>query len=250
MSLYQVQQSWSEYSKSLSSPAVDTLPKKTLISQLSSPTSHSSTPDSSSSSLSNTTAQTTPSGDGASTPSEPADPISESPLFVTWNTISPSDDEKHLRGCIGTFSSLPLFTALPSYALTSALSDTRFSPISLRELPTLSVSVTLLTDFEPASSPLDWEIGTHGIKINFKDRGRRYGACYLPDVMVEQEWNQEEAVISAMRKGGWSGRKSAWKDVSELEVVRFKGEADHLDYEDFKKWREWEEKNGAGIKRM
>lgn len=55
--------------------------------------------------------------------------------------------------------------------------------------------------------------------------------------------------MSAMRKGGWGGRKSAWREVTSLEVVRFRGEADHLDYEEFKDWREWEDKHGEGRKR-
>ncbi len=60
---------------------------------------------------------------------------------------------------------------LPKYALIAALNDTRFSPISLKELPELQVGVSLLVNFEPTSHPLDWEIGTHGIEIDFKHRG-------------------------------------------------------------------------------
>jgi len=67
--------------------------------------------------------------------------------------------------------------------------------------------------------------------------------------MVEQGWEREEAVVSAMRKGGWTGRRKEWRDVKDLEVERFRGDADHLDYSDYKKWREWENKNGAGAKR-
>lgn len=63
-----------------------------------------------------------------------------SPLFVTWKT---SRDQR-LRGCIGTFSELNLHSGLKEYALTSALKDTRFDPISRDELPRLTVSVSIL----------------------------------------------------------------------------------------------------------
>ena len=163
--------------------------------------------------------------------------IDESPLFVTWNTI---DSHGHsLRGCIGTFEALPLAEGLSSYALTSALHDTRFSPISLRELPSLSVSVTLLTDFEPAADELDWELGTHGIRISFLTKGRRYGACYLPDVATEQDWTKEETMVSLMRKAGWGGKKEKWREVGDIKVVRFRGDALSLDYKEFKAWRVW-----------
>lgn len=49
-----------------------------------------------------------------------------------------------LRGCIGTFSELNLHSGLKEYALTSALKDTRFDPISREELPKLTVSVSIL----------------------------------------------------------------------------------------------------------
>lgn len=60
---------------------------------------------------------------------------------------------------------------------------------------------------------------------------------------VEQGWEKEESVVSLMRKGGWRGRESGWKEV-EMEVVRFQGHAESLGYEEFKAWREWVGKRG------
>jgi hypothetical protein len=68
--------------------------------------------------------------------------------------------------------------------------------------------------------------------------------------MVEQGWEQEEAVVSAMRKGGWSGRRKEWREVRELEVVRFRGDKEDLEWSEFERWREWEGKNGKGTKRV
>jgi uncharacterized protein (TIGR00296 family) len=119
----------------------------------------------------------------------------------------------------------------------------RFSPITARELPNLEVAVTLLTDFEEADDADDWELGTHGLRISFYYHGKRYGATYLPDVAVEQGWSKEETVVSLMRKAGWVGRKEKWTEV-ELDVVRYQGKKEKVEYGEFKRWREWVEGKG------
>jgi len=86
---------------------------------------------------------------------------------------------------------------------------------------------------------MDWELGVHGIRISFYVKGRRYGACYLPDVATEQGWTKEETIVSLMRKGGWAGRKDKWREVGEIKVVRYRGEAATCDYNTFKGWRDW-----------
>lgn len=171
---------------------------------------------------------------------------SDSPIFVTWNTISPDAtgdaNRLSLRGCIGTFQSSPLHTSIPSYAVTSALHDSRFSPIELKELSYLSVSVTLLTDFEECSDPLDWVIGLHGIQVYVRSRRKEWNSCYLPDVAVEQGWDREECVVNCMKKSGWDGTRMTWKSVDEIKVVRFQGSKASMEYEDWKNWRDWMDK--------
>ncbi len=83
-------------------------------------------------------------------------------------------------GCIGTFSPLNLHDGLKEYAITSAIYDSRFSPISIDELRHLNCSVSLLTNFEPGSSWNDWHIGTHGIRISFvNERGQKVSCAQL-----------------------------------------------------------------------
>ena len=147
-------------------------------------------------------------------------------------------------------------------APTSAFEDTRFAPISSSELPRLSVSVTLLTDFERAANPIDWELGTHGIRISFTWHGKRYGATYLPDGPKEQGWSKTETLVSLMRKAGWNGPKESWSRVLEgggssvsgalgwgrrsdqAEVIRYQGKKIGLDYAEWDGWREWCEQSG------
>ncbi|KAM9039596.1 AMMECR1-like protein isoform X1 [Sarcophilus harrisii] len=105
------------------------------------------------------------------------------PLFVTWKT----GRDKRLRGCIGTFSAMNLHSGLREYTLTSALKDSRFPPLTREELPKLFCSVSLLTNFEDASDYLDWEVGVHGIRIEFiNEKGVKRTATYLPEVAKEQ----------------------------------------------------------------
>jgi uncharacterized protein (TIGR00296 family) len=217
-------------------------------------------PPSSASSSSLQSANSTPSGPNSETPSsltsqsssstnlvdgEREGETEEHPLFVTWNTVSRSGD-KRLRGCIGTFEAQPLTTGLSSYALTAAFDDTRFSPISSRELPTLECAVTLLTNFEPVDDAMDWEIGTHGLRISFTEKGRRYGSTYLPDVASEQGWTKEEALVSLMRKAGWGGKKADWKKVA-LRVVRYQGKKVALGWGEWRSWRDWVDEEIADV---
>ncbi|KAF5541692.1 ammecr1 [Fusarium mexicanum] len=192
---------------------------------------HLAIPDASASSSSSSTSL------GASTPATSTSslpiPPTSAPLFVTWNTME--DGEPVLRGCIGTFEAQDLAEGIPEYALISALQDTRFSPIRKSELPTLQVAVTLLTDFEEVDDVFNWEIGVHGIRLSFYDRGRRYGSTYLPDVASEQGWTKEETLFSLIRKAGWTGSRGRWKDL-DLKVTRYQGKKTTLEYADYKKW--------------
>jgi AMME syndrome candidate gene 1 protein len=128
--------------------------------------------------------------------------------------------------------------------LFSAFEDHRFNPISLRELPSLECGVTLLTNFESVKDPMDWTIGTHGLRISFTHSNRRYGSTYLPDVAREQGWTREETMISLMRKAGWSGKSSDWRNVKDLNVVRYQGYRANLEYKEYGEWREWLEETG------
>lgn len=106
-----------------------------------------------------------------------------SPLFVTWKI----GEDKRLRGCTGTFCVTPLHQGLSKFALSSALKDTRFSPVTRDELSQLHVSVSLLLNFETGRDYLDWTVGVHGIRIEFSDeRGNYYSATFLPEVASEQ----------------------------------------------------------------
>ena len=105
-------------------------------------------------------------------------------------------------------------------------------------MPRLQACVTLLTDFEEVPDPYDWVVGTHGIRLSFRDKGRRYSSTYLPDVASEQGWTREEALFSLVRKAGWMGSRGKWKDL-DLRVTRYQGKRSDMSFEEFERWRDW-----------
>ncbi|KAJ2998676.1 hypothetical protein HDV02_004207 [Globomyces sp. JEL0801] len=121
----------------------------------------------------------------------PSFPNDEYPLFVTWKILD-SGYEPRLRGCIGSFNSMRLHKGLLDYARISAFKDSRFSPISLEEVDQLECGVSLLTNFEK---------GTHGVRISFKDdMDMKYSATYLPEVAESQGWDHQQTIDSLILK--------------------------------------------------
>ncbi|KAJ2356574.1 hypothetical protein GGF43_001981, partial [Coemansia sp. RSA 2618] len=154
------------------------------------------------------------------------DTSAEYPLFVTWNKLSSRGDEQ-LRGCIGNFSPMDLERGLREYALISAFKDTRFAPITLSEVERLSCSVSLLTDFEAGSDYLDWEVGTHGVWIEFRlPGGRRTTSTFLPEIAPEQGWSKGETIDHLLRKGGYE-RAITDEVRRSVKLTRYQSKKEH-----------------------
>uniref|UniRef100_A0A803YJM6 AMMECR nuclear protein 1 n=1 Tax=Meleagris gallopavo TaxID=9103 RepID=A0A803YJM6_MELGA len=90
------------------------------------------------------------------------------------------------------------------FVFNSALKDSRFPPMTRDELPRLFCSVSLLTNFEDVCDYMDWEVGVHGIRIEFiNEKGSKRTATYLPEVAKEQGWDHIQTIDSLLRKGGY-----------------------------------------------
>jgi len=167
-------------------------------------------------------------------PAPPSFPNDKYPLFVTWHKESRNGTDLSLRGCKGTFSSKEVHSGLQEFSLISALKDKRFSPVSQSELPKLECTVSLLFQFENCTDVYDWEIGTHGIIIDFtdpRDKSNR-NATYLPEVALEQKWTKEETVESLAHKAGYDGplTKAILKTI---QTTRYQSSISKLAYEDY-----------------
>lgn len=176
-----------------------------------------------------------------------------SPLFVTWETTSPSardfsssSSPPRLRGCIGTLTPRRLRGALDEYALLAGVRDARFPPVaSLPELRALACKVSLLAGYERAADWRDWDADVHGVTIEFEDPGaddgirggahrppRSFGATYLPGVIREQGWSKEEAMESLARKAGFEG--AVTEDVRRaMRVTRYRSSVARATYAEY-----------------
>ncbi|CAI9736873.1 Hypothetical predicted protein [Octopus vulgaris] len=151
------------------------------------------------------------------------------PLFVTWKI----GRDRRLRGCIGTFSAMNLHSGLREYAVTSAMKDSRFNPITKEEFPKLHCSVSILTHFEEATDYLDWEVGIHGIRIEFvNEKGHKKTATYLPEVAIEQGWDRLQTIDSLLRKGGYKGLIST-EVRKNVHLTRYRSEKVTVSYSDY-----------------
>eukprot|EP01116_Phalansterium_solitarium_P025682 TRINITY_DN9940_c0_g1_i1.p1 TRINITY_DN9940_c0_g1~~TRINITY_DN9940_c0_g1_i1.p1 ORF type:complete len:196 (-),score=32.70 TRINITY_DN9940_c0_g1_i1:404-991(-) len=166
----------------------------------------------------------------------PVFPNQAFPLFVTFHKESTRGEDHELRGCKGTFSPRQIHSGLAEFSLISALKDTRFPPVTPAEVPKLQCSVSLLTDFEERDDIHDWEIGTHGIIIDFYHGGRSLSATYLPEVAPEQEWNKHQTLASLVRKAGYQGHTSdAVLRTLGLKLTRYQSSQSKLSFKEYKK---------------
>ena len=119
-------------------------------------------------------------------------------VFVTLK------QQGHLRGCIGLpYPTRPLGDAIVEAAVSAALEDPRFLPVSQRELGDIALEVTVLTEPRPLRCPPEQlpgciEVGKHGLIVN----GLGTGGLLLPQVPVEYGWTSREFLDQTCIKAG------------------------------------------------
>ena len=123
-------------------------------------------------------------------------------VFVTLRQRADDD----LRGCVGMIEPrFPLPEAVRKAAVSAALEDPRFPPVSLAEMPALTIEVSVLGPLAP-SSPDAVEVGRHGVVVRHEGRS----ALLLPQVATEQGWDRETLLRNLCRKAGLP--VDAWRD--------------------------------------
>jgi AmmeMemoRadiSam system protein A len=121
--------------------------------------------------------------------------------FVTWKK------DGRLRGCIGSVEPWrPLAEDVEKNAVAALLRDPRFAPTQPRDLPKLSVDLSVMTPLEEVTDPLSQiEIGVHGVVAR---KGQRSGLL-LPQVAPEWGWDVPALLEQVCLKAGLPG--DAWK---------------------------------------
>lgn len=129
-------------------------------------------------------------------------------------------DGGSLRGCIGRMTpGAPLDRVVGAMALQAALNDRRFPPVSLAELPRLTIEISALTPMRPVSGPGDIVVQRDGVLLEKDGRS----AVFLPQVASEQGWTREEMLDQLCFKAGLpagSWRRGAAFSVFQAEVFR------------------------------
>ena len=107
----------------------------------------------------------------------------------------------------------------------------------------LRCEISLLSNFQPIQDPLGWEVGKHGIEIEFHgpqgkpDENETYRGTYLPHVAPEQGWDQVAAMESLLQKAGYKGGLQSVKDrfkmIRTYESIKF-----GMDFNEYKAFKE------------
>jgi hypothetical protein len=104
-----------------------------------------------------------------------------------------------LRGCIGQVeATAPLLEAVAHCAVSSAVRDPRFPPVTADELPELHIEISVMTKPEPIANIDEIVVGRDGLII---EKGLHRGLL-LPQVPVEWGWDREEFLQHLCRKAG------------------------------------------------
>lgn len=136
-------------------------------------------------------------------------------VFVTLSKIvgAPGRERKELRGCIGFPEPVkPLVSALIEAAIAAATEDPRFPPVTLSELGSIVIDVSVLTppkliDVEDRRVlPSMIKVGRDGL---IAERGFNRGLL-LPQVAVEEKWDAETFLSYTCLKAGLP--PECWKD--------------------------------------
>jgi uncharacterized protein (TIGR00296 family) len=131
--------------------------------------------------------------------------LRKSGVFVTLSKQRQGKAE--LRGCIGyPAPSTRLVQAVIECAISSATQDYRFSPVALQELESILFEISVLTPpilidvSNPLQIPSEIKVGKDGLII---ERGIHKGLL-LPQVPVENNWDEEEFLCQCCLKAGLS----------------------------------------------
>jgi AmmeMemoRadiSam system protein B/AmmeMemoRadiSam system protein A len=120
-----------------------------------------------------------------------------------------------LRGCIGLLAgSFPLGLTTAWMAVQAGVYDSRFSPVSLRELSGLEVEISVMTPMKPIAKPADIVVGRDGVVIQKNGRS----AVFLPQVATEQGWNLTEMLDNLCLKAGLP--TGSWKSGAQFRVFQ------------------------------
>ena len=131
----------------------------------------------------------------------PASLLAPAAAFVTLH------QRQTLRGCVGSLATdQPLWVSVTSAAVSAASRDPRFLPVAPREVPWLTIDVSVLGPRRPLRDASAFRPGVDGLIV---ERGDRRGLL-LPEVATDQGWGAREMLEATCWKAGLP--EDAWRD--------------------------------------
>jgi AmmeMemoRadiSam system protein A len=122
-----------------------------------------------------------------------------------------------IRGCVGRVDPADsLAEIVAQCAMTAALADPRFKPVTAEEMKEAEIEISVLSRPWPVR-PEEIELGNHGIIVS---RGAVRGLL-LPQVAVERRWSSAEFLDAACCKAGL--QPGVWHDP-ETNILAFTAE--------------------------
>jgi AmmeMemoRadiSam system protein A len=127
------------------------------------------------------------------------------PVFVTIHRGA------ELRGCIGTTSdTTPLYKAIQEMAVAAASRDPRFDPVTLDEVPSLVIEVSVLGERRRVTAPEDVSIGSDGLMVQARNRR----GLLLPQVAADHAWDARTFLDKTCEKAGLPPDAWTWSDAT------------------------------------
>jgi len=120
-----------------------------------------------------------------------------------------------LRGCIGRLTGdFPLGLVTSWMAVQAGVNDTRFAPVTLRDLNSLEIEISVMTPMKPIAKSSEIVVGRDGVVLQ---KGGR-SAVFLPQVATEQGWGLSEMLDNLCLKAGLP--RDAWKSGAQFRVFQ------------------------------
>ena len=112
-----------------------------------------------------------------------------------------------LRGCIGNVHAAgPLYRSAAECAISAAVGDPRFIPLTDEELPVVDFEISVLSTMQRIEDVSEIEVGKHGLLIS---KGG-YRGLLLPQVATAYAWDRVTFLQETCRKAGL--RADDWKN--------------------------------------
>ena len=161
----------------------------------------------------------------ATAPSAPA-LLRNGACFVTFKLRHAPDPGSGLRGCLGALTARePLWRCVARMAAETVTGDPRFqeNPITLAELPSLQIEISVLYPRRALRDPLDFTLGDEGIEVEGKGEWEGCRGLFLPQVATEWGFTKEQFLASCCgHKAGLP--EDSWHDPSRCQVFAFRAE--------------------------